>query len=307
MDPFTQLIQLLRPNGLRWKQLDAHGDWALQFSEHSGLSFCMVAKGNCQIQLPGEQRKELVEGDLVLLSAPPVWVLTHGDHARLENFETTYAGADGRAACVGEFGSGPLTQLLGGQMSFDSSHSKLLRDVLPAVLHIPAAESSSERLQKVLELIGHEATSNWPGRNLILERLLEVVLVEAMRLKPANSDSQHGLLAGLADPQLAAALRVMHAGFQRMWTVTELASVSGMSRSVFAERFRRTVGLAPIDYLLELRMAVAKDALRSSGKRPSEVAFLCGYKSTAAFNTAFRRSVGCPPGAYYKKQTAQKI
>lgn len=307
MDPFSQLIQLLRPNGLRWKQLDAYGDWALQFSGHGGLSFCMVVRGNCQIQLPGEQRKDLGEGDLVLLSAPSGWVLTHGDHARLENFETMYAGADGRAACVGESSAGPLTQLLGGQMSFDSSDSTFLRDVLPAMLHIPAAESSSERLQNILELIGKEATSDWPGRNLILERLLEVVLVEAMRLKPADSGVQQGLLAGLTDPQLAAALRVMHATFQRAWTVSELASVSGMSRSVFAERFRRTVGLAPIDYLLELRMAVAKDALRSSSKRSSEVAFLCGYQSIAAFSTAFRRSVGCPPGAYSKKQAVQRV
>lgn len=306
MDPFTQLIQLLRPNGLRWKQLDAHGDWALQFSGHSGMSFCMVAKGNCQIQLPGEQPKELVEGDLVLLNAPPGWVLTHGGHARLENFEATYAGADGRAACVGEFGSGSSTQLVGGQISLDSSHSKLLRDVLPAMRYISAAEPSSERLKKIIELIGNEATSDWPGRHLILTRLLEVVLLEAMRLKPATTNNQRGLLAGLADPQLAAALRVLHAGFQKTWTVTELASVSGMSRSVFAEKFRRTVGLAPIDYLLELRMAVAKYALRSSGKRPSEVAFLCGYKSTAAFSMAFRRSIGCPPGAYYKRQTAQE-
>jgi AraC-like DNA-binding protein len=99
----------------------------------------------------------------------------------------------------------------------------------------------------------------------------------------------------------------MHTKFQRNWTVTELASVSGMSRSVFAERFARVVGLAPIDYLLRLRMAIAKDTFLFTEKRPSEVAFLCGYKSVAAFSTAFRRIVGSSPGAYAKGSSIHTI
>ncbi|MGI4826903.1 MAG: AraC family transcriptional regulator [Janthinobacterium lividum] len=307
MDPLTQLIKLLRPHGLRWKRLDAFGDWALQFAGHSGVSFCMVSKGSCSIQLVGRPGALLGEGDLILLNAPSSWALNHGEHAHLENFETTYAGLDGRIACVGESDSGLLTQLLGGQISFESSHVKLLRGVLPAMLRFPASAPSSERLQNVLEWIGEEAISDRPGRSLILERLLEVMLVEAMRFEPADTSDQHGLLAGLADPQLAAALRVMHTQFQRTWTVAELGSVGGMSRSVFAERFSRTVGLSPIDYLSELRMAVAKDALVCLGKRPSDVAFLCGYQSIAAFTHAFRRSVGCSPGAYAKGRADQTI
>jgi AraC-like DNA-binding protein len=263
----------------------------------------MIGKGNCEIELAGGQREHLSEGDLVVINAPPIWVLTHGHHAQLEGFEATYAGVDGRTACVGEPDFGTLTQLLGGQISFGSGHITLLQGPLPPMLRIPGSERSSGRFQELLEWIGDEAVSDRPGRSLVLERLLEVMLVEVMRIKPADSEAQRGLLAGLADSQLATALRVMHTEFQQTWTVTELASVSGMSRSVFAERFSRTVGIAPIDYLSELRMAVAKDALLSLGKRPSEVAFLCGYKSIAAFSTAFRRSVGCSPGAYAKTQS----
>jgi AraC-like DNA-binding protein len=301
MDPLTQLIKLLRPRGLRWKRLDAWGDWALQFSGHDGVSFCMVGKGSCDIQLEGRQREHLGEGDLVLINAPPRWLLARGLHAQLEDFEAAYAGVDGSTAFIGKSDSGPLTQLLGGQISFASGNIKLLRSVLPAMLRIPSSDPSSGRLRKVLEWIGDEAVSDRPGRGLILERLLEVMLVEAMRLNPADSGITHGLLAGMADSQLAVALRVMHSQFQRSWTVSELALVSGMSRSVFAERFGRTVGLTPIDYLLELRVAIAKDAFLFLGKRPSEVAFLCGYKSIAAFSTAFRRTVGCSPGAYAKE------
>lgn len=307
MDPLTQLVELLRPHGLRWKRLDATGDWALQFRGHDGVSFCMVGKGDCDIQVEGQQGEHLGEGDLVRLNAPPPWMLMHGPHPHLEDFEATYAGMDGNTAFVGKSDSGPLTQLLGGQISFGSGNIKLLGGILPPMLRIPSWAPSSDRLHKVLEWIGDEAVSDKPGRGLILERLLEIMLVEAFRLNPLDSCMTYGLLAAMADPQLAAALKVMHAQFRRTWTVTELASTSGMSRSVFAERFNRVVGLAPIDYLLELRMAVAKDALLFSGKRASEVAFLCGYKSVAAFSTAFRRTVGSSPAAFAKRRSARPI
>jgi AraC-like DNA-binding protein len=307
MDPLTQVIKLLRPHGLRWKRLDATGDWALQFRGHDGMSFCMVGRGKCEIQLEGQQRERLDEGDLVLLNAPPRWVLMDGLDAQLEDFQASYAGVDGNTAFIGKSGSGPVTQLLGGQISFGAGSIELLRDVLPAMLRIPSMDPSSGRLQKVLEWIGDEAVSERPGRGLILERLLEIMLVEALRLKPQDSGLTHGLLTAIADPQLAAALHVMHAEFQRNWTVSELALVSGMSRSVFAERFARVIGLAPIDYLLHLRMAIAKDTLLFTATRPSEFAFLCGYKSVAAFSTAFRRIVGSSPGAYVKGASTHLI
>jgi AraC-like DNA-binding protein len=84
------------------------------------------------------------------------------------------------------------------------------------------------------------------------------------------------------------------------WTIARLAAVAGMSRSVFAERFSRTVGRPPIDYLLRWRMAVAKDALRARDRRLAEIAFACGYESVSAFSTAFTRTVGCPPSRYAK-------
>ena len=305
MDPLTQLIKLLHPHGLRWKRLEAMGDWALRFRGHDGVSFCLIGKGDCSIQLEGQRWERLGEGDLVLLNAPPCWVPMRGLRPQLEDFETSYAGKDGSTALVGAPQCGPVTHLLGGEISLGYGHIKLLRSVMPEMLRIPSSESSSGRLHRLLEWIGDEAVSERAGRGLILERLLGVMLVEALRSLSLESGSTHGLLAAMEDPQLAAALQVMHAQFQRTWTVAELASVSGMSRSAFAERFGRVVGLAPIDYLLELRMAVAKQALLFSGKRPSEVAFLCGYKSIAAFSTAFRRSVGSSPGAFAKRQLAR--
>jgi AraC-like DNA-binding protein len=150
----------------------------------------------------------------------------------------------------------------------------------------------------VLDLIDEESAADRPGRDLVLARLLEVMLVEAIRHDAAGvAEAGQGLVAGLRDPQIAQALRALHADIRRPWTVAALAEVAGVSRSVFAERFARVVGAPPIDYLLHWRMALAKDGLRA-GRRLAEVAFAIGYTSASAFSTAFSRTVGCPPGRY---------
>ena len=131
---------------------------------------------------------------------PPRWVLMYGLDAQLEDFETTYAGVDGNTAFIGKPDSGPVTELLGGQIPFGPGNIELLRDVLPAMLRIPSLDPSSRRLPKVLEWIGDEAVSERSGRGLILERLLEIMLVEALRLNPLDSGITHGLLAAMADP-----------------------------------------------------------------------------------------------------------
>jgi transcriptional regulator GlxA family with amidase domain len=126
---------------------------------------------------------------------------------------------------------------------------------------------------------------------------VEVLLIEALRAAPGD-DAHPGLLRGLADPRLAPAIRQMHSRLARAWTVAELAKAAALSRSAFFERFTRSVGLPPMEYLLAWRMAVAKDLLRRSELGLAEVAERVGYGSASAFSTAFSRHVGKPPSLY---------
>jgi AraC-like DNA-binding protein len=140
---------------------------------------------------------------------------------------------------------------------------------------------------------------------LILERLVEVLLVEALRIRPAEAATREkGLLAGLADPDLARALRRMHADVAHRWTVAELGRVAGMSRAVFAERFTRTVGMPPMEYLLEWRIAIAKDVLLREHTPLAEVAEMIGYQSASAFSVAFSRHAGCSPSGFARSMRA---
>ncbi|MEZ4299983.1 MAG: AraC family transcriptional regulator [Polyangiaceae bacterium] len=153
------------------------------------------------------------------------------------------------------------------------------------------------RLSTLVHLVGEESMEARPGRELVLARLVEVLLIEALRSSPGDG-APPGLLRGPGDAQLAAALRHMHAHPARSWTIAQLAKTAALSRSTFFERFARTVGLPPMEYLLAWRMALARDLLRRDELAIAEVAARVGYGSASTFSTAFSRHVGQPPGRY---------
>ena len=187
----------------------------------------------------------------------------------------------------------PDMRMLGGYFVFDSPDAALLGSLLPTVVHVRGAE----RLSTLVRLVGDEAIERRSGRDLVLTRLVEVLLIEALRATPGQ-DAHPGLLRGLADARIAPAIRDMHADVARSWTVPQLARVAALSRSAFFDRFTRTVGLPPMEYLLTWRMALAKDLLRRRDLALTEVAERVGYGSASAFSTAFTRSVGQPPSRY---------
>jgi AraC-like DNA-binding protein len=146
-----------------------------------------------------------------------------------------------------------------------------------------------------------ECEAERPGRETIVERLLEVMLVECLR-SPGIGDGAlpPGLLAGMRDPAIAMVLRAMHADVRGGWTVAGLARLAGMSRSAFAAKFADTLGCAPMEYFARWRMTLAQDALSRGGTPLERLAEEIGYESASAFSTAFRRRIGCSPGTFAK-------
>jgi transcriptional regulator GlxA family with amidase domain len=189
--------------------------------------------------------------------------------------------------------------MLGGYFRFDRANAQLVLQLLPAVVCIRRGEPGASRLGRIAEMIAEETSADLPGREPVLERLVEVLLIEALRFRPApTSKPEHGLLAGLSDPDLARSLQAMHARVTHAWTVAELARLAGMSRAVFAERFARVVGMPPMHYLVEWRMALARDLLLRERPGLAEVAERVGYQSASAFSAAFSRHAGVAPSAF---------
>jgi AraC-like DNA-binding protein len=152
---------------------------------------------------------------------------------------------------------GPDVRVLVGHCVFGSPDATLLVSLLPQLIHI----RGERRLATLVQLVGEESRGRRPARDVVLAHLLEILLIEALRSSSERVASP-GLLRGLADERLSAAIRRMHETPATPWTVAQLAREAALSRSVFFGRFKGAIGVAPMEYLLSWRMALAKRLLR---------------------------------------------
>ena len=292
-DPLSDVIALLKPRTVFAKRISGAGRWGVRYSDFGEPSFCAVLEGRCRLAVDGHSPLTLEAEDFLLLPATPGFTMSGFDPVTPEHVDPKVASSSLGEVRHGTRGGRPDVRLLGGYFVFDSPDAALLVSLLPGLIHVRGVE----RLSVLVRLVGEEALERRSGRELVLARLIEVLLIEALR-STTGEDTPPGLLRGLADARLAPALRNMHEKLTRSWTVAELAKTSALSRSAFFERFSRTVGVAPMEYLLAWRMAVAKDLLRRSELGVGQVAERVGYGSASSFSIAFTRHVGQPPSQY---------
>jgi AraC-like DNA-binding protein len=292
-DPLAEVITLLQPRTVFSKCISGAGRWGVRYAPYGQPSFCAVLEGSCRLAVDGQDPVTLKEGDFVLLPATPGFILSGFEPMTPVRIDPKVAPAPTGEVRHGTRRGPPDVRLLGGYFVFDSPDAALLVSLLPALVHVRGAE----RLSVLVRLVDEEATEQRAGRDLVLSRLVEVLLIESLR-STSGQDAPPGLLRGLADARLAQAMRHMHGDPARSWTVAQLATKAALSRSAFYDRFTRAVGLPPMEYLLAWRMAVAKDLLRREDVGLSEVAERVGYGSASTFSTAFSRYVGQSPGRY---------
>ncbi|UJX45263.1 AraC family transcriptional regulator [Xanthobacter sp. YC-JY1] len=294
MDPLSDLIALLRPNTAISKPITGRGAWGIRYATHNAPGFTIILKGTCWLTLEGEAPLKLDKGDFLLLPATPAFTLSSQPGIACEPREpmdtpVRHGEQDGEA----DFES------LGGTFQIEPANAQLLLALLPCMIHVPVSEGRSVRLRRMIDLIIDECGGDEPGKDMILQRMLEVLLVEALRWQGIASGADHaGLISGMRDPALARVLGAMHADVRANWTVAGLARIAGQSRSAFAARFGAVLGCGPIEYLARWRMALAKDALLRGAKTLDRIADEIGYESASAFSTAFRKRLGCPPGKF---------
>lgn len=157
-------------------------------------------------------------------------------------------------------------------------------------------------LHDVIALLSRELATSTPGQQTVLDRLLDVLLVLAMRACFQRSANAPRWYRASADPRLSPALSAMHADAAHPWTVPELAAVSGLSRAAFARSFQQALGQAPMQYLTDWRMTLARDHLRTGELTLAQIAARTGYASPYAFAAAFRRHHGQPPGQWRQRE-----
>jgi AraC-like DNA-binding protein len=293
-DPLSDIIALLKPRAIFSKGISGAGRWAVRYASFGQPGFCAVTKGRCRLAVDGEAPVILEEGDFVLLPATPAFTMGSIEPAPPVSIDPkAMAAAPDAETRHGRQEGEPAMRQFGGYFSFEAPDASLFVSLLPRMIHVRGAE----RLTQLVRLVGDEAGRADVGRELILERYVEILLIEALRSAPAD-EAPPGLLRGLAEPRIALALKSMHAEVHRPWTVEALARHAAMSRSAFFDRFHQTVGMRPMEYLVTWRMALAKNLLQRQDLSLDAVAEKVGYSSASTFSTAFSRHVGMPPGRF---------
>jgi hypothetical protein len=216
-DPLSQLITLLQPRAVFSKRISGAGRWAVRYTAFGQPSFCAVLEGSCRLAVDGEAPITLQAGDFVLMPTTPGFTQSGFHPCRPIPMDPKLTASGAGEVRHGTRGGRPDVRLLGGYFAFGSLDAGLLVPLLPTLIHVRGIE----RLATLVGLVGEESLAQRPGRELVLTRLVEVLLIEALRAVPA-ADTRPGLLRGLQDAQLGAALRQMHRHVARPWTVVLL-------------------------------------------------------------------------------------
>ena len=297
-DPLAEIVTLLQPAARSSKLVECAGAWRVHRESTGEPFYCALLEGRCRVTVDGQPAMLLQAGDFVLVPAMHDLIIESLDApADASTMIPTQVG-EGHFRVGRQDGPADLRMRI-GHCSFGSPDAALLVPLLPQVV----LARGEPRLLTLMQLVGDETRARRPARELVLERLLEVLLIEALRCGVGTASSP-GLSRGLADERLAAALCALHARPDHSWTVAELATKASLSRSAFFARFSRTVGVRPMEYLVAWRMALAKRLLRERELGMDQVAERVGYGSASAFSIAFARYAGLPPARYARMNAA---
>ncbi|GAA0666419.1 AraC family transcriptional regulator [Rheinheimera tangshanensis] len=193
-------------------------------------------------------------------------------------------------------------ELVSAALSFDGGLDNPLTTALPAYVVMPLADLAM--LSGNLNWLFDEAFAQHCGKNAVLNRLFELVVIQLLRYMMANRSVSTGMMAGLADLRLSKAVTLMHDQPAKAWSVAELASAASMSRASFAAKFHKVVGITPADYLVSWRVSLTQKVLRE-GRPIALIADEVGYESPSALARTFRRKTGHSPREWLQLQSLQ--
>lgn len=302
LDLLYDYLMRARATGAVFARTVVAPPWGLRLDGSIQLSVHAVTRGRAWMWLDDPSNAtELLPGEITLVRGGSPHYIAHesgADCLESDTFRVKHA----LSATAADHAS---TIFLCGAYQFSGDVGNGLLEALPQSTTISYA--IGEPLQEVISLISRELLNSEPGQQTVLDRLLDVLLVLALRSDFRDSEKAPGWYVALANPRLRATLQVMHDDPSHSWTVPELAEVSGLSRAAFAKSFREAIGQAPLQYLTEWRMTLARDLLRNGNVSLANIALEVGYSSPYAFATAFRRHHGMPPGVWRKQQPSELL
>jgi AraC-like DNA-binding protein len=302
MDVLQAHLVRARASGGVFARSVARPPWGLRLPGTIPLTVHAVIQGRMWLWLDDPRPAlELPPGDVALVRGGPDHFIAHTPNAAClppEQFQARHAD-DEHASIDG------ANVFLCGAYVLSGDIGRGLLEALPPILTLSAA--ADDPLHDVIGLLSSELAASAPGQQTVLDRLLDVLLVLAMRAGFQRNEHAPRWYQASADPRLGPALSAMHADPAHPWTVPELAAVSGLSRAAFARIFQLALGQAPMQYLTDWRMTLARDHLRAGELTLAQIGARTGYASPYAFAAAFRRHHGIPPGRWRRKEIGSPV
>jgi AraC-like DNA-binding protein len=297
VDPLSEVLALLKPRSYSSGGFAFLGDMAISFPNYQGIKCYSVLSGQCWLVLEGTPEPvRLNSGDCFLLPRGIPFQLT--TNLALEPVHYTVARARFSSGSQLSGVTEGVQYIAGGHFALTGSHAEMLLQALPPIVHI-RRESDKAAMRWSMERMREELADPQPGGVLIAQQLAYMMLVQALRLHLADAATAGpGWLSALSDKHMSLAIASIHQDPGHPWTLQSLAEKVGLSRSVFALRFRQTVGATPMEYLTRWRMLLAADRLKGPSEGLCAIAQSLGYESESAFGKAFRRVMGCSPRQY---------
>jgi AraC-like DNA-binding protein len=300
-DVLTDVLEQVRLAGTVYFSAELEAPWGVSVRPEGRAPFYVVTRGGCLLEVDGEPgARALAAGDLALLPRAHAHVIRSGPKVPPVPFgrfvKEHPMDERGFVRCAG--GEGPTSTIVGGFFLSQELEATPLLSALPAVIHLRANDRHvASWLEPTLRFIGVEMDSRMHGSRSVLNRLADILFIQAVRAFLSMGELTHaGWLKGLSDGHVARALALIHEHYAKPWTLERLAREIGISRTVLAVRFRTLVGASPIVYLTRWRMLQATKLLREPRAGVADVAGKVGYTSEAAFAKAFKRTLKRTPG-----------
>ncbi len=320
MDVLSEVLQAVRLTGAIFFDMKFQAPWVGQSPDASAIAkavmpeaghvinFHALLSGSCWAELVDDSmpRVRLNGGDVIVYPMGDANVLCSSPGMRADpDLAMYYRPSDQQLPFIlhQSGAGGEACHFVCGYFGCDARPFNPLLGALPRMLHSRSPSSGGDIVTQLIRTALEEGKSHRSGGETILARISELLFVDVVRqhIETLPGDSRNWL-SGLRDEHIGAALRLIHARPEQDWTVEKLARETGLSRSAFAERFVHHVGIAPMTYLGRWRMQLAAHLLERPNVSLAQAGAEVGYESEAAFNRAFKKFVGEPPGSWRKSR-----
>lgn len=307
MDALTDILNTLRLSSSLYFRTELSSPWGVEVPTKERVArFHIVIRGQCWLQVEGDEGMYLSHGDLV--------VIPHGASHQLADTPSSnirpLADVLEEVNYVGEGpliygGDGPGCCLVCGEFSFDDLGNHPLLENLPKKLHVSGDSSyNTQWLDSAIGFIAHEASQQEPGANAIIDRLSEIILIQVIRATLAATEDNIPFLSAFTDTRINQVLSAIHASPANDWSVEGLGQLVNMSRSSFSNRFTELVNMTPLQYVIFVRLQMASHLLIETSAPLISVAERVGYQSEAAFSQAYKKQYGMRPGEFRRAHSS---